>query len=47
VAALASLRADLAAWCRHRNVPLTACDDGTPWPDVVVRHARTLAAHHA
>jgi len=45
-AALDGLRAGLAAWCRHRSVPLTVAGAATPWPDVVVRHARTLAAHH-
>jgi uncharacterized protein (DUF58 family) len=44
---LAALGAGLAAWCRRRGVPLTTCEAGTPWRDVVVRHARTLAAFHA
>jgi uncharacterized protein (DUF58 family) len=45
--ALAALDTGLTAWCRRRGVPLTTCEAGAPWRDVVVRHARTLAAFHA
>jgi hypothetical protein len=44
---LADLGERLAHFCRERGVPLTRCQSGSSWRQVVLAHLRSLGPYHA